>query len=348
MNSNTRIQDIIRDALQAGASDIHIQEDGYSYIRINGDLLPDGDLCTDMDIDAFMGDFASDEHGNPRRDFSFSLDGRRFRGNYYKAQKKRNLAIRALSERIPTMEELHLPKEMFDLRNVDNGLILVVGETGSGKSTTIASLIQQFNEGEAYNIITIEDPVEYIYSPSKSRIAQREVGTDVESFAAAVKDAMREDPDIIVLGEMRDRDTIQNAITLAETGHMVFATLHSRNVVEVMDRVVDVFPGDSKSQIRSQLANVLQAVVHQSLIKSDEYGRLPLLEILRVDATTRNALSKEDCKLETVRTNIRSGRKSGNLHRVDCFKDLMNDFNLDPSMAERFLSKTDLDMLMGR
>lgn len=342
------IESVIRDALASGASDIHIQEDGVSYVRINGDLLPDTTVSTDMDIQEFVGTYASDDAGKPRRDFSFSLDGRRFRGNYYLAQKKRNLAIRALSERIPTMDELHLPKEMYDLRNVDNGLILVVGETGSGKSTTIASLIQQFNESEAYNILTVEDPVEYLYTPAKSRIAQREVGADVENFADAVRDAMREDPDIIVLGEMRDRETIQNAITLAETGHMVFATLHSRNVVEVMDRVVDVFPGDSKSQIRSQLANVLQAVVHQTLVKSPEYGRLPLLEIMRVDATTRNALSQENCKLETVRTNIRSNRKAGNLHRVDCFKDLMNEFGLDPNLAHTYLSQTDCDMLMGR
>lgn len=348
------IANVIKTALESGSSDIHIQEDDYCCIRINGELIKLDDIAESGDLVEFCDAYAGyedepDKNGDRvfRRDFAFTLHDRRFRGNYYKAQKKMCLALRALSTKIPSLKQLHMPPEMEMLKQVGKGLILIIGETGSGKSTTMASLIQHFNENHPYNILTIEDPVEYVYVPVKSRISQREVGDDVESFAQGVKDAMREDPDIIVLGEMRDMETVQNAITLAETGHMVFATLHARNCIEVMDRIADVFPGDSKDTARAQTANVLQAVVHQTLIRSEQYGRLPLLEIMRVDQAIRTSLANKKLEVENIRQKIRTSRKEGSLHRVDSFKWLMEEWDADPDIAERVLSPDDFNLLMG-
>lgn len=347
------IVDLIKDALDLGASDVHIQDGQFCCLRVNGKLSKVGKdpIYADAIAD-FCNEFSEilrDSAGNQswKRDFAFTLHGRRFRANYYRAQKKDCLALRALSARIPTVKQLHLPPEMEMLKNIGKGLTLIVGETGSGKSTTMASLVQHFNETFPYTILTIEDPVEYIYTPGLSHISQREVGDDVESFSQGVKDAMREDPDIIVLGEMRDMDTISNALTLAETGHLVLATLHARNCIEVMDRITDVFPGDSKDTIRSQAANVLQAVVHQTLVASDEYGRLPLLEIMRVDNATRKSLGDPKTGIEQLRQRIRTSRGQGCLHRVDCFSWLMTEFNLDPDLAERILSTDDYSLLIG-
>ena len=339
-------EDLIKTALQMNASDIHFQEGDALYVRRNGDLDKQKYVCDMSDMEDFLQQYNVVD-GKYRRDFSFTMHGRRFRGNLYKARGKRALALRALAEKIPTFEDLHLPVEMEKLQYVENGLILVVGETGSGKSTSIAATIQKFNEMNPYNIITIEDPVEYVYTPAKSRISQREVGTDVESFGEAVKDAMREDPDIVVLGEMRDRETIQNAITLAETGHLVFGTLHARNVVETVDRIVDVFPGDEKSQMRTQTANVLQAVISQTLVRSEQYGRLPLLEIMRVSQAMRSSLADPKVKVETIRQNIRQGREEGNLHRVDCMQYLIENFDVDVDVAKLVLSEDDYKLLTG-
>lgn len=343
------LERVVKEALESGASDIHIQEDDNCCIRINGELIKLDDIAEAHDIREFCDKYNGvDETGEDyRTDFAFSMHDRRFRGNYYKAQKRMCLALRALSSRIPTIQELHLPPEMEMLKQVGKGLVLIIGETGSGKSTTMASLVQHFNESYPYNILTIEDPVEYVYTPGKSRVSQREVGDDVVSFAQGVKDAMREDPDIIVLGEMRDMETISNAITLAETGHMVFATLHARNCIEVMDRITDVFPGDSKDSIRSQAANVMQAVVHQTLIRSEKYGRLPLLELMRMDSAARSSMAEKKVQIEQLRARLRSDRKSGNLHRVDSFRWLMEEFDLDPDLAEGVLSTDDYKLLVG-
>jgi twitching motility protein PilT len=341
------IEEIIQHALDEKASDIHVREDDCDWIRINGSLEPGEAQITAIDMDEFVNKYVKGKDGEVRTDFAFTFANRRFRGNYYLARGKRGLAIRVLSDKIPTMKQLNLPKEVAGLGELENGIVLVVGETGSGKSTTIASLLQDINLNESYFMLTVEDPVEYIYTAGKCRIAQREVGEDVVSFAQAVKDAMREDPDIIVLGEMRDRETIQNAITLAETGHLVFATLHARNCVEVLDRITDVFPGDEKEQMRSQTCNVLQAVIHQVLLPVPEYGRLPLLEIMRVDHTIRATLSNKDVKLESVRQLLRTNRKEGCLHRVDCFQFLMDNFGVDMDLAEKYLAKSDYELLIG-
>lgn len=341
------IEQILSQALSCGASDIHIQEDAYNCIRVNGDLRKLTDISTKSDLEEFCNRYiALDDNGSYKHDFSFTFEERRFRGNYYKARGRECLALRALSARIPSLDQLHLPPEIESLKKVGNGLILIIGETGSGKSTTMASFIQYFNESYPYNILTIEDPIEYVYMPGKSRITQREVGTDVASFSDGVRDAMREDPDIIVVGEMRDKETISNAITLAETGHKVFTTLHARNCIEVMDRIADVFPGDTKDVIRAQAANVIQAVVHQTLIKSDTFGRLPLLEILRIDAASRSSLADKKVGIENIRQRMRSGRKEGNLHRVDCFNWLMEKYDIDASVAENILSPDDYQLLI--
>jgi len=249
-------------------------------------------------------------------DTSFECLGRRMRVNIYNGLDGINMALRLLSDKIPTVDELKLPPSVKTLAEFPNGLVIVVGTTGSGKSTTLASILNIINHNKCVNIITIEDPIEYIYQEDKSRIVQREVGTHTPSFDEAVRGAMRQDPDVLLVGELRDLKTISSALTLAETGHLVFCTLHAKSVTDTIDRIIDVFPSDGQEQIRVQLASVLKAVVHQRLVQDTSGGRVPLTEILMVDDVVSGMIRQKQAS-NSMRDHLRTQKQGGSVHLVD-------------------------------
>ena len=249
-------------------------------------------------------------------DGSFLFDGRRFRINIYRSMSGINLALRLLSDRIQSLDRLFLPDSMEQFTELTSGLVLVVGTTGSGKSTTLASIIDAINHKRKENIHCIEQPVEYVYKPDLCRIEQIEVGVHVESFNVATVAALRQDPDIIFVGEMRDLSTIQNAITLAETGHLVFSTLHAKSIPETIDRLIDVFPAEQQEQIRFQVSSVLRGIVQQKLVKDTNGGRIPLVEILFFDDVTASMLRQRQ-KSNALRDYLRGKSALGNVHISD-------------------------------
>jgi twitching motility protein PilT len=243
-------------------------------------------------------------------DFSFGLEGLgRFRANAYKQRNSLALALRVIPYRVRSLEELGAPAAAIDLLNRPFGLILVVGPTGSGKSTTLAAMIDRVNETKPLHILTIEDPVEYLHTHKMSMVNQREVGTDVLSFTDGLRSALREDPDVILLGEMRDLDSIAITLTLAETGHLVFATLHTNDASQALDRIVDVFPAERRDQIQIMLAGSLQGVISQRLLPAEGGGRVAAYEVLMANDAVRNLL--REGKTRQLRNTMISAQQEG-------------------------------------
>ncbi len=242
-------------------------------------------------------------------DFSYSAPKQgRFRVNAYIQRGSYGLALRIIPLEIPSMQKLGLPPVISDLTRLARGLVLVTGPTGSGKSTTLATMIDQINRERKKHILTLEDPIEYLHKHNKSIVNQREIGTDSKSFSSALRGALRQDPDVILVGEMRDLDTISIAITAAETGHLVLSTLHTLGSAKTIDRIIDVFPPYQQQQIRVQLASVLQAVISQQLLpKADGNGRVAAMEVMIVTPAIRN-LIRED-KVHQIGTAIQTGSK---------------------------------------
>jgi twitching motility protein PilT len=224
-------------------------------------------------------------------DFSYWIgDAARFRGNLYRQKGAVGAALRAIPSQIPTLEELRLPLLLEDLAKLPSGLVLITGPTGSGKSTTLAAMIDIINTEKDCHILTVEDPIEYVHSHKRSMVNQREMGTDTATFPTALRAALREDPDVLLIGEMRDLETIQTALTMAETGHLVLATLHTRSAPQTIDRIVDVFPAHQQDQIKVQLANALEAVVGQQLCSRVGGGRVAACEIMVATSAVRNLI----------------------------------------------------------
>ena len=281
------IVDLITIARERRVSDIHITALRNPLFRIDGELIETEFELNQMEKDGLIvsmmdaRQYAAINSGADI-DLSYAMeDGQRQRVNIYRQQGSLAAAIRILNDEIPTLEQLNLPDVLRQLTYEPRGLILVTGPTGSGKSTTLAAMIDHINQTRARHILTIEDPVEYVYQHKKSTIHQRDIGLDVDSFAGALRSAMREDPDIILLGEMRDYETISAAITAAETGHLVLSTLHTSGAATTVDRIIDVFPPHNQQQIRTQLSSVLRGVITQTLLpKANDKGRVPAFEIM--------------------------------------------------------------------
>lgn len=283
-----RIKNLLRIVAQQNASDLHLVVGRYPTIRVDGRLIPleqDG-LLTPADIKA-MGEVIMGEESQKKlldegqADFSYSFEEKaRFRVNTFFQQGNLSIAFRLIPKEIRTLEQLGVPEVLYDFTKYSQGLFLVVGPVGHGKSTTLAALINQINHNQEKHIITIEDPIEYIYEQDKCIINQREVYQDSKSFATALKAVFREDANVVLVGEMRDLETISTAITAAETGHLIFATLHTNDSPQTVDRIIDVFPANQQNQVRMQLASSLLGVVSQRLIPKVDGGRVPALEIM--------------------------------------------------------------------
>jgi twitching motility protein PilT len=255
-------------------------------------------------------------------DFAYSSAGfSRVRINAFRQRGTYAMAMRILSFEIPSPQQLGIPKAVVDLTNRKRGLVLVTGATGSGKSTTLASLISIISEKYAKNIITLEDPIEYLHKHKKSVVIQREVGADTLSYANAVRAALRQDPDVILVGEMRDLETISTAITAAETGHLVFSTLHTNSAADAIDRVIDVFPPHQQQQIRVQLAAVIEGVVAQQLVPRLDGGRVAAIEVMIANPAIRNLI--REGKAFQIPTILQTSKKEGMQTMDDCLYELM-------------------------
>jgi len=283
-----KIKSLLRLVPQQGASDLHLVVGRYPTLRVDGKLYPitqEGILQAE-DTTAFAGVLLSEPNKeilvkDGQVDFSYDFEGKaRFRVNIFYQQGFTSIAMRLITRGIRTLEELHIPKMLYDVTKYTQGLVLVTGPVGHGKSTTLAALIDHINHNEDKNIITIEDPIEYVYEQDRCIISQREVGQDAESFAKALHAVFREDANVVLLGELRDLESIGIAMTAAETGHLIFATLHTNDSAQTIDRIVDVFPAHQQNQIRSQLASVLVAVISQRLIPRIDGGRVPAVELM--------------------------------------------------------------------
>ncbi|MCU7667079.1 type IV pilus twitching motility protein PilT [Bacillus thuringiensis] len=276
------------------ASDVHFTVGKVPCVRIDGSLieLEGFPIFTDVDfVNALETMNIKTQWIGNSYDTSYRFNQNRMRVHLFLGISGWSISMRLIPSQVPKFEELGLPDSIKQFTKLKNGLILVTGVTGSGKSTTLTSIIQMINETQSKRIITIEDPVEFVYEDVKSVIVQRELGHNFSDFSSAVKEAMRQDPDIIVVGELRDLDTIKNAITLAETGHLVFGTLHTKSVAETFDRIIDVFPNEQQKQIRHQISNVVEGIITQRLLKKTMGGRVPATEVLVMNNGTKNIIS---------------------------------------------------------
>lgn len=290
---------ILRTAVELNASDIHLVAGHPPMIRLHTVMTPmDYPVITPESARRMLQQMTSNEQLLARfekikdADFSYEIPGvGRFRVNAHLQRMTVGIALRAIKEDIPPMSALNLPEVISKLTYLPRGLILVTGDTGSGKSTTLAAMIQSMNERYHKHIITLEDPIEYRLVSNKCMIEQRELGDDVPSFASGLRHVLRQDPDIILVGEMRDLETTAAAITAAETGHLVFSTLHTVSASQTVERIIDMYPADQQNQIRSMLANTLQAVVSQTLFKrNDKKGMVPAVEIMLCTPAVRNLI----------------------------------------------------------
>ncbi|HZJ99993.1 MAG TPA: type IV pilus twitching motility protein PilT [Tissierellaceae bacterium] len=307
--------DLVKLGSEKKASDIHITVGQPPTLRIDGRLvaITDTPLSPIDTIDLIHQALNESQmkvlQEKGELDFSFSSPGiARCRVNAYRQRGSYGMALRIIPMRIPSMEELGLPKVMGDLARLPRGLILVTGPTGSGKSTTLASMIDQINRERNCHILTLEDPLEYLHKHNKAIVNQREIGSDSHTFGSALRGALRQDPDVILVGEMRDLETISIAITAAETGHLVLSTLHTLGAAKTIDRVIDVFPPHQQQQIRVQLSSVLQAVISQQLLpRADDKGRVAAFEVMVANGAIRNLI--REGKIHQIDTSIQTGGK---------------------------------------
>jgi twitching motility protein PilT len=310
-------QEIMKKAIEIGASDIFITVGISPALKVNGEFIyVQEEKMKPMDTEELVKQlFVNNKHyeeyiENGEKDFSFSIMGLgRFRVNAYKQRGSMAAAIRVLDFAMPDPVLLGIPQVVLDFKKKTRGLVLVTGPTGSGKSTTLASIIDLINKDRACHILTLEDPIEYLHKHEKSIVDQREIGNDTDSYAKALRSAMRQSPDVILVGEMRDLETISIALTAAETGHLVLSTLHTVGAAKTIDRIIDVFPPSQQQQIRVQLSTVLQAVVSQQLIPSPIRGRMAAFEIMLVNSAIRNMI--REAKTPQIDGVIQTGKSQG-------------------------------------
>lgn len=340
-----KVDAMLRAAFELKASDIHLTVGVPPIFRVNGDLKRYGQEVLSPTDTEQMAKAIVPEHMWPRfekdgeLDLSYSLSGvSRFRVNVFKQRGCISLAIRTIPTKIPTLEELQLPDVLKKLVTKPQGLILVTGPTGSGKSTTLAAMIDYMNKTMRKHIITLEDPIEYVHKHGGCIIDQREVGTDTNNFANGLRAALRQDPDVILVGEMRDLETIQTAITAAETGHLVFGTLHTSSAPATIDRIIDVFQPEQQTQIRIQLATVLVAIISQRLFsRAQKNGRIAATEILINNAAIANLI--RNGKIHQIPSIMQTSRALG-MHTLEAnIKELVQQGFIAKESVEPYLQE---------
>jgi twitching motility protein PilT len=323
------VKTLLQATVESGASDLHISSGMPPMIRLRGDMVrSQSPALSDADARALLYTLMNDGQRKlfeERReiDFAFEIEGlSRFRANIFEQRRGIGGVFRVIATKIRTLEELGTPKILRELALRERGLVLVTGPTGSGKSTTLAAMIDFVNASRAGHIITIEDPIEFVHEPKSCLINQREIGAHTDSFAAALRSALREDPDILLVGELRDLETTALAITAAETGHLVFGTLHTNSAAKTIDRLIDIFPADRQSQVRTMVSESLEGVIAQTLIPTaDGKGRVAALEILVGVPALRN-LVRED-KTTQIQSVMQVGAQHGMQTLDQALKDLV-------------------------
>ncbi|UBK28213.1 type IV pilus twitching motility protein PilT [Clostridium perfringens] len=309
------LAELLELTVKEGASDLHLTVGISPIIKVNGKLVRlEHEILRPEDTEAYAREILQDAYEKydaiGEYDTSYSIHGKgRFRVNIYKQRNSTALAIRVISLDMPTLDSLGYPETLKDICNLKRGLVLVTGPTGSGKSTTLAALINEINSNRESHIITIEDPIEFLHKHNKSIVNQREIGKDTLSYERALKADLREDPDVILIGEMRDLETISTAITAAETGHLVFSTLHTIGAAKTIDRIVDVFPPHQQEQIKIQLASVLQIIISQQLVETVDGDRNAALEIMVATPAIKNLI--REGKTHQIESSIQTGSKYG-------------------------------------
>lgn len=301
IHEEQRVKNFLRLVAQQGASDLHLTVGRYPTFRIDGKLVPfkEEDLLTPLDT-RNMGEVILNAENKEKLikdgqvDFSYNFENKaRFRVNAFFQQSYLSIAMRLVPREIKTLKQLNIPEILYDFTKFSQGLFLVTGPIGQGKSTTLAALINEINHTQEAHIITIEDPIEYLYEQDKCIISQREVNQDTRSFETALRSVFREDANVVLIGEMRDLETIRTALTAAETGHLIFATLHTNDSAQTIDRIIDVFPPDQQDQIRSQLASSLLGVVSQRLMPIKKGGRIPAIELMIKNNAVENLIRSQ-------------------------------------------------------
>ncbi len=298
INAKQEMEMLLATTAEQGASDLHLSVGRYPTVRIDGRLVPldKHRILSATDTEELVTSILNEQrkmdfYGEQELDMSYELEGKtRFRVNAFWQRGTVSASFRLISSHIRTLEELGMPSSIYDFTKSSQGFVIVTGPSGHGKSTTLAALIDRINLEKYKHVITIEDPIEYVYTQNRCIIDQREVGTDTKNFAAALRAAFREDADVILVGELRDWETISIAITAAETGHLVFATLHTNSAAQTVDRIIDSFPASQQNQIRAQLSGNLLGVVSQRLIPRIGGGRLPAVEIMKANSAVKNLI----------------------------------------------------------
>lgn len=339
------IDELFKIMVEQGASDLHLTSGAPPYLRLHGSMVPmNYRELSNQDVQGLVFEILTEKQKKSfiekwELDIAYTVAGvGRFRCNVFMQRKGLGAVFRIIPEKIKTPQELNLPPSLLDLIDCDKGLILVTGPTGSGKSTTLAALINHINMNQDAHILTVEDPIEFVHPNIKSVVNQREVGTHTKSFANALKAALREDPDIMLVGELRDLETISLALTAAETGHLVFGTLHTNSAAKTIDRIVDVFPEGQQQQIRTMLAESLRGVIAQVLFpRKDGKGRVAAYEIMRCTKAISNLIREN--KIHQIASQIQTGTKYGMVLFEKYVDDLVKKGLINKSDAQSFLGK---------
>lgn len=354
-NYQNLLEEFLETAGKHNASDIHFSVGRNPTLRIDGKLveLKDYPVLTKEDTEALAGTLITEEQKQKlaeRKDIDFAYnhkDKSRCRANIFYQRGYISVALRFFPSKIRTIKELGLPPRVEDFGRYSQGLVLIVGPTGHGKTTTLAALVDFINHNQTKHIVTIEDPVEYIFEQDKSIIDQREVGNDALGFKEALRACFRQDPDVIMVGEMRDLETISTALTAAETGHLVLATLHTNNAAQTIDTIIDSFPSEAKNQVRAQLASSLLGAVSQRLIPAVNGGRVPATEIMIANSAVRNLI--REGKIYQIDLVIETSIEEGMMSLNRSLADLVQKEKISLEKAETYsLNRSDLRMLLGK